>query len=395
MRKICCLLLATLLLIPGTAFAASPRICSPWAEMYLSTAEYSARILPDCLKNCDYREDITRAEFCALAYETTAEIRGDIFYYEAEDKAKTEGDESYQAFLQEYGNDPSRLYPDLPSKNPFRDTDAPAILALYAAGIVEGKSRHVFAPEDTLTRQEAAAILGRMAEYLSLQTFSFENTFADADEIADWATEGVEIVCGMGVMVGMSDTIFSPTGPYTREQAVATMVRMDSSDPFLGNHKAVTEDLTCIFNSFWMWVEDQDRNVVFQLPKCLATYDYRNYGYDSWEFLPQEDTVLVIAHARDAKDPNHDQTTLFDLYTGEALATFPAESGYFYALSTDREHLIMRLTVSNQDTSGGDTSYYSVYGFDGTKYLDSTERWLDLYEAGYVDAESSIYYTWR
>ena len=120
----------------------------------------------------------------------------------------------------------------LPAANPFTDTMDRCVLAAYQLGIVKGTSATTFNPNVTITRQEAAVMLARTARVMGL---SAKNgmSFADADQIADWAKEDVSFVSGLTdtvsgskVMNGTGNGNFSPRSFYTREQAYVTALRL-------------------------------------------------------------------------------------------------------------------------------------------------------------------------
>lgn len=111
----------------------------------------------------------------------------------------------------------------------FVDTDNPDVLRLADMGIINGKSETKFAPNDLLTREEAATILFRLVRevfgnvnYVSKLVDSFD----DYDDISEYAAGYVMGMCVMGVMNGVGDNRFDPKGVYTIEQAVATVVRL-------------------------------------------------------------------------------------------------------------------------------------------------------------------------
>ena len=113
-------------------------------------------------------------------------------------------------------------------KPPFNDTDNEHIEVLNALGIIKGKSETEFAPNDSLTREEAAAILYRMISkiYPGWDATAQYFDFADSGEISDWAMNDIQVICNMGIMQGVGDNRFAPKELYTTEQAVATLVRV-------------------------------------------------------------------------------------------------------------------------------------------------------------------------
>ena len=99
---------------------------------------------------------------------------------------------------------------------------------LSAAGIINGMGDGTFAPDASITREQAATILFRTAEFLGNKTMptAIKMSYTDESEISDWAKSSVACMNAMGIMKGISETEFSPKGNYTVEQAKATMVRL-------------------------------------------------------------------------------------------------------------------------------------------------------------------------
>ena len=51
-------------------------------------------------------------------------------------------------------------------------------------------------------------------------------TFADNAQIASWATQAVGQIQAAGIMGGVGNNQFNPTGNFTREQSIITMLRL-------------------------------------------------------------------------------------------------------------------------------------------------------------------------
>ena len=118
---------------------------------------------------------------------------------------------------------------DLPAAAmPFTDTNNAQIGVLNLWGIMKGKSETEFAPNDSLTREEAAAILCRLINkiYPGWDTTAQYFDFADSGQISDWAMNDIQVICNMGIMQGVGDNRFAPKALYTTEQAAATLVRI-------------------------------------------------------------------------------------------------------------------------------------------------------------------------
>ena len=101
------------------------------------------------------------------------------------------------------------------------------ILYLLKVKIVNGVSETEFNPDGEITRQEAAAMLMRVYKnYAEAEKISGEVKFSDDEEIASWAKEDVYSINSLGIMQGVGANSFAPADSYTREQSIATIMRM-------------------------------------------------------------------------------------------------------------------------------------------------------------------------
>ena len=166
---------------------------SAWAEDIVWNAMELGIVEPnEYLGSYHYTNAITRAEFCKLATRVYETVKGSAI----------------------------TGYTDI-----FTDTDDINVLKMAKLGIVGGYGGGVFGPDDTLTREQAAVILARMAEVIEGKTLTEAKTpFTDTN--TDWAASGIAKTYGMGVMNGTSNTTFSPKSSYTIEQSIVTMQRL-------------------------------------------------------------------------------------------------------------------------------------------------------------------------
>ena len=112
-------------------------------------------------------------------------------------------------------------------ENEFTDTTNSKIIRLNAMGIINGKSETEFAPNDLLTREEAAVILNRMVnKTIPVPVTEMYFNFDDEASISDWASDSIQVMCNMGVMNGVGENKFAPQDTYTTEQAIVTIVRV-------------------------------------------------------------------------------------------------------------------------------------------------------------------------
>jgi len=139
-----------------------------------------------------YTQTITRAEYCALA----------VALYEKYTDKETTG------------------------RATFTDTNDMNVEKMAVVGVVNGIGNNKFDPDAQLTREQAAVMLARLADVIGKPLEKKTATFADNNEIASWAIEGVGQVQTAGIMSGGGNNLFAPKDPYTREQSILTMIRL-------------------------------------------------------------------------------------------------------------------------------------------------------------------------
>lgn len=107
------------------------------------------------------------------------------------------------------------------------DFYAGACAQAYALGLIRGISDTVFAPHDTLTREQAATILYRlMAQGEKTLAAASPLTFDDAGEISSWAREAVAVLTQLDIIRGVGGNRFAPQAPVTCQEALALAVRI-------------------------------------------------------------------------------------------------------------------------------------------------------------------------
>ena len=168
----------------------TPPIPSAWAVEQVNSA-ISAGLVPARLQS-NYTQAITRAEFASLAVALYEEQRGTIT--------------GRSSFADAVG---------------YIDVEKAAYI-----GVVTGVGDNRFAPNDTLTREQAAVMLSRLANAIGQPLPVQASTFADNASISAWAIEGVGSIQASGIMGGVGDNRFAPQELYTREQSIVTIMRL-------------------------------------------------------------------------------------------------------------------------------------------------------------------------
>ncbi|WP_235847578.1 S-layer homology domain-containing protein [Paenibacillus tuaregi] len=98
------------------------------------------------------------------------------------------------------------------------------VQAAVNIGITEGTGSGTFAPEQPLTRQEAAVWLVRSLK-MTASAADGANVFIDSDEIAPWAAPSVAAAQKLGLMQGDQGK-FRPNDSITREETAVLMARV-------------------------------------------------------------------------------------------------------------------------------------------------------------------------
>jgi hypothetical protein len=118
--------------------------------------------------------------------------------------------------------------PDVPLAPPPIFTDVGTqhwahdyIVSIATRGIMQGVAANIFEPETTLNRAMAATILWRLAGEPATQ---FDPVFTDV-RAGQWYSEAITWGSENGILMGIGQNLFNPSGELTREQFAALMFR--------------------------------------------------------------------------------------------------------------------------------------------------------------------------
>lgn len=102
-----------------------------------------------------------------------------------------------------------------------------AVAWAAANGIVNGYSDGRFAPDDTITREQMAAILYRYAGYKGLDVSGRADlsAFADGGRVSPYARDAMAWANQAGLINGVGSNSLSPGGSATRAEAAAILMR--------------------------------------------------------------------------------------------------------------------------------------------------------------------------
>ena len=163
---------------------------SNWAHDSINRA-FDLGLIPQSLQN-NYTANATRVEFAAFA----------VALYETATGREIAG------------------------RAEFNDTNDINVQKMGYLEVVTGVGGGNFAPNDGLTREQAAVMIARLAYAIGQSLPQAAPTFADNAQISSWAVDAVGQMQAAGIMGGVGDNQFAPSGDYTREQSIITMLRL-------------------------------------------------------------------------------------------------------------------------------------------------------------------------
>jgi hypothetical protein len=175
---------------PVMAFGASAELSGHWAEETLSKWTSQGWLVGDENGSYNPNSGITRAEFIALLNR-----------------------------MKGYNGNSSQVakYTDVTAGAWYYND----IQAALAAGIISGTSDTTMSPNDTITRQEAIAIVARVAGVDGADVSSLDSV-ADNASIADWAKASVAGCVNAGLAAGTDGSI-NPLSNITRAESVVLL----------------------------------------------------------------------------------------------------------------------------------------------------------------------------
>lgn len=239
---------------------------SEWAVRAIRKAHIADIVPIRLLEN--YNKNITRSEFCDLINETA---------YMLEKKT-----------------------PESIDVLPFVDvTDLKIVTDIksaYERGIINGVSETLFAPEEEITREQIAVMFARLLNWIEFTGESeISYVFEDSDCISEWAKESIDLLCSIGVMEGVSETVFSPQEFVTREQAISMIWNL---------YEVIT-------GRDYMLYEDSDSDILVDLK--IIDEDAYNKG----EYIT---TIEVLETLYKIRGDNEEFASISDWYIGDTLA---------------------------------------------------------------------------
>lgn len=194
---------------------------SDWASEEVKEA-IELNLVPEEMFNDDLTEEITRAEFSAIAVKLYQAVTNEDLYW----------NEGYIVDILE---------------NDYQEY----IRGAYYLGITNGIGMQddggvIFAPDLCITREQLATMLARTIKVSVYPEWHQENDseypldisgvtkFADDAQISEYANEAVYYMSKKNIIKGMDETHFAPAATATKEQAILLALRIYNSRDNLG-----------------------------------------------------------------------------------------------------------------------------------------------------------------
>ncbi len=177
-----------------------------WAAKYIYTLKDAGIIGGKSATEFDPEGDVTRAEFAKMVV--------GLFGYKATSSAVNFTDCGADDWFTEF------------------------VAAGVEAGVIKGVNDTEFAPNATITREDACTILGRA---LNKVAQSAELKFTDADKVAEYAAPYVALLSELGYLNGYEDGSFAPANNITRAEAAKIIAGIYNANK---SAETVTDDKT-------------------------------------------------------------------------------------------------------------------------------------------------------
>ncbi|MNE46830.1 Endo-1,4-beta-xylanase A precursor [compost metagenome] len=115
---------------------------------------------------------------------------------------------------------------------------AAEVEAAVRAGLINGISADRFAPNERISREQMAVMIGRaLALVINEEKVQGNNQaidmFTDRDAISSWAKDHVAQTVSAGILKGMDDGRFAPADIATRAQAATMLARFMKAVNFI------------------------------------------------------------------------------------------------------------------------------------------------------------------
>lgn len=157
----------------------------------------------------------------------------------------------------------SAAFSDVDASSPYYD----AVNWAAANGIAAGYGNGLFGTDDSVTRQQTAALFQRYAAYKGRGTDGSADlsAYADASQLAGWARSAVSWAVSAGLLTGTDSASLLPDGRTTRAQAAALLQRYQNGAALeKRSSDYVTQFLNGSFTDFYQASDSKFQNSITQ-----------------------------------------------------------------------------------------------------------------------------------
>ncbi|MFD0589315.1 S-layer homology domain-containing protein [Paenibacillus sp. GCM10027627] len=164
------------------------------------------------------------------------------------------------------------------------------IQAAVQLGIAKGTSATAFAPNQSVTRQEAAVWMARALKQTGNKPIS-STAFKDGDQIADWASASISEVQKLGVIKGDMTGHFRPTDPISRQETAVLMDRVLQKDSWVRELEAKPNERIILGWQYGQTTAQYQNNILQSNVNTLSPRWYFTNGTS--DITNTTDTTLI------------------------------------------------------------------------------------------------------
>ena len=119
------------------------------------------------------------------------------------------------------------IFGEIAERMTFNDTTDINIQKMGGLGIMSGVGNGNFAPNDPVTREQAAVMFARLADSLGQPLPQGTATFSDRAQISPWALASVGQVQAAGIMGDVGNNRFAPSEAISMEESIIVLIQLD------------------------------------------------------------------------------------------------------------------------------------------------------------------------
>ena len=228
-------------------------------------------------------------------------------------------------------------------------------------GYILGYDDGTFKPDNMITRQEAAVMIGRILK-LDTSDLTQADVFNDVSQIQDWGKGPIGAIADAGIMQGYPDGTFQPQRLITRAEALVSLDRAMNYDGVDIVQPVTPEAPKVTVNDKTNEVSGMTTAMEYKLDSG-DWVKYRAKVFDALDFSGKH--TLLVRYAADGDNPFGPATTL----------TFTRNTSYRHGRGSspvNPGNNVLYYADVNQGTDYMDSAL-TACGFDVTKPADWSE----------------------